>query len=221
MNREATIEAIAVGQPREIEFGGKKTLTSIFKSVVDGAVTIRKQNIDGDKQSDLSVHGGRDKAIYVYASDYYPSWMDDLGAPSLEPSQFGENLTVRGVTDSEVILGSKFQLGSAEAIVTQPRIPCFKLGIRLNDPTFPRRFWDTGRLGFYLRVEKEGLAEAGQSMQVVDRPSHGITVRDLYETVVSGSRRDATVALEVLPHLDAGWIRRLRAIATPKHGRTL
>jgi len=213
MNSAATIESIAVGRPREVQFGNKKTLTSIFKTVVDGPVSIRKLNIDGDKQADLSVHGGRDKAIYVYPSEYYASWASDLGAISLEPSQFGENLTVSGVTDSHVVLGSKFQLGTAKVTVTQPRIPCFKLGIRLNDATFPKQFWEAGRLGFYLRVENEGTAEAGQSLQLVDAPVHGITVRGLYKTVVTGNRRDANLALENLPRLDEGWIRRLRTIS--------
>ncbi len=219
MKTEAIIDSIAVGRPQEVEFDNKKTLTSIFKSCIDGPVSVRKLNIDGDVQSDLSVHGGRNKAIYVYSSDYYARWAHDLGATSLEPSQFGENLTVSGVTDSQVILGSTFQLGTAKVTVTQPRIPCFKLGLRLKDATFPKQFWDAGRLGFYLRVDNEGMTEAGQSLQKIEQPAHGITVRDLYEIVTIGKNREAGIALELLPHLDEGWRRRLRAISNSTSGR--
>jgi len=207
------VEKICVGTPQNIEFDGKRVRTSIFKSPVDGEVAVRQLNIDGDEQSDLTVHGGRDKAIYVYYSDYYDDWARELGEPILEDAQFGENLTITGGTDEQVLIGSRYRLGNTEVTVTQPRIPCFKLGVRLNDKAFPQKFWSAGRLGFYLRVESEGSIERGQSMDLIDEPSHGITVRGLYEIVTGGAAEDAANALATLAHLDDGWIRRLRQVA--------
>ena len=207
---------ICVGTPGDVEFNGKNIRPSIFKSPVDGKVTVREQNIDGDKQSDLTVHGGRDKAVYVYSSDYYEDWARELDPQPLQESQFGENLTISGGKDAQVVIGSRYRIGGAEVTVTQPRIPCYKLGVRLNDKTFPQRFWSAGRLGFYLRVESEGSIERGQYMDLIDEPDHGITIRNLYEIVTSGSPADATSALDILPHIDAGWIRRLRKVVRIK-----
>ena len=206
------ITRICVGRPKAVEFDGKQIQTSIFKSPVEGMVAVREDNIVGDQQSDLTVHGGRDKAIYVYSENYYEDWARELDVENLEDSQFGENLTITGGTDREVVIGSRYRLGEIEVTVTQPRIPCFKLGVRLNDATFPRKFWAAGRLGFYLRVDLEGKIECGQSMKLLSEPSHGITIRHLYETVTGGRSDDATIALRTLPDLDAGWLRRLRLI---------
>lgn len=207
---------ICVGTPEDVEFNGKHIRTSIFKSPVDGKVAVRQQNIDGDRQSDLTEHGGRDKAIYVYSSDYYEDWAKEIDPQPLQDSQFGENLTISGGTDEQVVIGSRYRLGNAEVTVTQPRIPCYKLGVRLNDKTFPQRFWSVGRLGFYLRVEMEGAIERGQRMDLIDEPDHGITIRNLYEIVTGGSIDEATNALDTLPHIDVGWIRRLRKVVKIK-----
>ena len=210
---------ICVGTPKDIEFDGKRVQTSIFKLPVDGKVAVRQLNIDGDRQSDLSVHGGRDKAIYVYSVDYYADWAGELGPDPLQDSQFGENLTITGGTDERVVIGSRYRLGDAEVTVTQPRIPCFKLGVRLNNKTFPHKFWAAGRLGFYLRVEMEGSIECGQCMDLIDEPGHGITIRKLYRIVINGTPDDAANALGQLSHIDDGWIRRLRRVAENKAGR--
>lgn len=204
---------VSVGQPKEVEFEGKRALTSIFKSPVEGKVAVRLQNIDGDRQSDLTVHGGRDKAIYVYSIDYYEAWARELGVESLQISQFGENLTVSGSRDSEVRIGSRFRLGDIEATVTHPRLPCFKLGIRMNDKTFPKTFWDRGRLGFYLRVEKEGSLGQGDPIELIEQPEHDITIQKLFEIAKNGEPDDAVDAIDNLAHLDSGWMRRLRHIA--------
>ncbi len=173
---------------------------------------VRTCNIDGDRQADLNVHGGRDKAIYVYSKDNYDYWNRKLRIQIDEDSQFGENLTASGGTDQQIVIGSRYQLGDAEVTVTQPRIPCFKLGIRWNDKTFPRQFWSVGRLGFYLRVEKEGLIERSQPFTLVSSPGHGITVRRLYEVVTNHEVEPALNALNALKHLDEGWTSRLRKI---------
>ena len=203
------VERICIGTPKAVEFDGKTVRTSIFKSPVAGKVAVRKQNIVGDRQSDLTVHGGRDKAIYVYSTDYRDDWANELGVETLEDSQFGENLSVTAGTDEQVVIGSRYRLGDVELTVTQPRIPCFKLGIRVNDKAFPQRFWALGRLGFYVRVDVEGSIEQGQNMSLIDEPAHGITVRRLYGIVTGGRADDATLALDTLLHLDDGWRRRL------------
>lgn len=203
------IERICVGLPRTVEIDGESVRTSIFKSPVSESVAVSKQNIAGDRQADLTVHGGRDKAIYVYSTDYHQVWAGELGVGTLEDSQFGENLSVTGCTDEQVVIGSRYRLGDVEVTVTQPRIPCFKLGIRLNDRTFPQRFWAAGRLGFYARVDTEGSIAQGQAVELVDKPGHGISIRSLYDIVTSGRAEDARFALDTLVDLDDGWLRRL------------
>lgn len=193
-----------------MQLGGKQVTTSIFKSPVNETRAVSNLNIDGDQQSDLTVHGGRNKAIYVYSDSYRALWEQELGVSPLEPSQFGQNLTISDGADDTITIGATYCINNILAVVTQPRIPCFKLGIRMNDATFPNRFWTTGRLGFYLRVEQRGTIATGQTLELVDAPSHGITVRRLYDIVSGGSSDDAAFALDNLPLLDEGWIRRLR-----------
>ena len=208
---------LSVGRPKHVEFEGRRVETSIFKIPVDGRVPVGLLNIAGDEQSDLSVHGGRDKAIYAYSYDYYSDWAQLLGKGELEDAQFGENITVAGCRDTEVLIGARYRIGELEAIVAQPRIPCFKLGIRMNDKSFPKLFWETGRLGFYLRIEKEGSISRDDEIRLLHRPEHGITVRKLFETINDGRPEDALNAIDHLPHLDSGWIRRLRHVAGNRH----
>ena len=213
------IKQISVGLPGNFRFDGRNVTTSIFKSPVDGKVEAGYHNLAGDRQSDLKVHGGRDKAMYAYSQDYYPAWADDLGLAELEPAQFGENLAVTGGMDSDVVIGASYAVGSAEVTVTQPRIPCFKLGIRLNNIEFPRLFWEKGRLGFYLRVEKEGALQNGDIFKLIHKPGHGISVQDLWAAVVHRDAAVASQALEQLQYLDGGWIRRLEVITrAAEHG---
>ena len=212
----ATIASIAVGRPTAINHNGKDVLTAIFKSPVTGRVAVSLGNIDGDGQADLSVHGGRDKAVYAYPQCHYTHWAAILGRDTLDVSQFGENLTVTELDETNVVIGDRYRAGTVVMVVAQPRIPCFKLGIRVGDAAFPKRFLASGRLGFYLRVEREGEFAAGDAIERLERPEHGITVHDLWQTVFdSGNARvDATRCLELLPHIDAGWVRRLRNIAS-------
>ena len=205
---------VSVGKPKEVMLSGRPVLTSIFKSPVEGDVKATFQNLEGDRQADLSVHGGRDKAIYIYSHDYYADWAKLLKRDSLEAAQFGENLTVRGLVDEDVVVGDKYRIGGVIVTVTQPRIPCFKLGLRLSDQLAPKLFWETGKLGFYVRVEQEGFLKRGDGITQIERPDHNITLRSLWETVTQGNPQRAGHALGALQHLDDGWIRRLTKLAT-------
>jgi len=203
------IAKVCVGGPTSINVDGKTVHTGIFKSRVEGSVEVKSFNLAGDGQADLTVHGGRDKAIYAYSQEHYLYWAKELGVDALEDAQFGENLTVAGLSENEVVIGDSYKMGTAIVTVTQPRLPCFKLGIRMGDKSFPKRFLDSGRLGMYLRVVEEGALQCGDTIDLIDRPGHGITLHDLWRTIFHNDG-DAQLALEHLPHLDAGWLRRLR-----------
>ena len=169
-----TVESLNVGQPREVEVNGHSVLTAIWKDPVDGRLAVRGVNLVGDDQADRTVHGGPDKAIYAYAAEDSEWWEAELGRP-LEPAPFGENLTVRGLPVSEAVIGERWAVGSALLEVAQPRLPCFKLGLRMGNRLFPRRFAAAGRPGAYLRVIDEGDIGAGDRIDVVHRPEHGVT----------------------------------------------
>jgi MOSC domain-containing protein YiiM len=206
----ALVTSICVGTPQIVRFEGKSTETSIFKTAVNGPVVVSERNIAGDSQADLSAHGGRNKAVYAYPEANYQYWLAVLGR-NLELSQFGENLTVRGVTEKCVVIGDRYRVGNCELTVTQPRLPCFKLGIRLNDSEFPAAFLTSGRLGFYLRVEKPGVIQCHDAFHLIERPQHGISLFALWSAVfkVPNNPTISALALEQLRHLDSGWRRRL------------
>jgi MOSC domain-containing protein YiiM len=150
------IVSVNVGQPRDVLWRGAMVSTAIFKEPVAGRVRVSRANLEGDRQADLTVHGGADKAVYVYPSEHYPAWERELGRP-LAPGAFGENMTVSGLPlEGEICIGDRLRAGSAEFLVVQPRLPCFKLGIRFNDPGMLRRFLVSGRTGYYLRVVTDG-----------------------------------------------------------------
>ena len=181
---------------------------------MDGIVAVNLLHLDGDGQADLKAHGGRNKAIYVYPGCHYETWEKELGTGSLDAAQFGENLTVSGMSETNVIIGSRYKLGTAQVTVTQPRLPCFKLGVRMNDPSFPNKFISSGRLGFYLRVEEVGQLQAGDTFTLLDRPAHGISVHNLWQFVFGEEPMDggAERVLHNLSRLDSGWRRRLRQL---------
>src|SRR5947199_1752485 len=170
--------SVNVGLPREIEWKGKVVRTSIFKTPVMGRVRVARLNLERDQQSDLSVHGGIDKAVYAYPSEHYPFWRRELPGADLPWGVFGENFTTEGLLEETVHIGDRFRVGSAEFVVTQPRMPCFKLGIRFNRPDIVKRFLQSGRSGFYLAVLKEGEVTAGDSIEFLARGENGITVAD-------------------------------------------
>src|SRR5262245_53588811 len=182
--------SVNVGLPREVEWDGRIIRTSIFKTPVAGRVVVRKINLDGDEQSDLTVHGGVDKAVYVYPSEHYAFWREELPDADLSWGAFGENFTTEGaLDDSAVHIGDRFRIGSAEFVVTQPRIPCFKLGIRFGRADMVKRFLHSGRNGFYLAVAKEGEVSAGDSIQVLARDENGVTVTDIVQLYTSDAAK--------------------------------
>jgi MOSC domain-containing protein YiiM len=198
--------SVNVGRPREIQWKGKIVRTSIFKAPVIGRVRVSKLNIDGDQQSDLSVHGGIDKAVYAYPSEHYPFWRQELPGTNLPWGAFGENLTTEGLLEETTRIGDRFRVGSAEFVVTQPRMPCFKLGIRFGRPDIVKRFLQSGRSGFYFAVAKEGELAPGDSMELLERDDHNVTVAD----VVNLYGRDAANQqmlrrVSELPSLPKSW----------------
>lgn len=152
--------AVNLAAPKRIEYRGRQVWTGIFKHPVQWRVMARKLGLDGDGQADLEAHGGIDKAIYAYTIENYCYWQAELNRPEMSYGQFGENLTVDNMPDDEVCIGDIFRIGEALVQVTQPRVPCFKLGIKMESQDFPRRFLPSGRVGFYLRVLEEGTVGA-------------------------------------------------------------
>jgi MOSC domain-containing protein YiiM len=171
--------SVNVGLPREIEWRGQLVRTSIFKAPVPGRVRVSAFNLEDDKQSDLSVHGGVDKAVYAYPSEHYPFWREELPGVDLPWGIFGENFTTEGVLEETVHIGDRLQVGSAEFVVTQPRMPCYKLAIRFDRPDIVKRFLRSGRTGFYLAVIREGEVIAGDPIKLLARDEHGVTVDDV------------------------------------------
>src|SRR4051794_1276482 len=174
-----SVISLNVGLPREVEWRGQTVRTSIFKSPVDRRLQVTKLNVAGDEQSDLSVHAGIDKAVYVYPSEHYEYWRGEYPQMELPWGMFGENLTIKGLLEENVRIGDRFRVGSAEFVVTQPRMPCFKLGIRFGRPDILKRFLRSGLTGFYLAVTLEGEVGAGDSIEFIEQADGGLTVADV------------------------------------------
>lgn len=169
------VVAVNVGQPRTIDWHGRAVTTAIWKQPVDGRVQLRGFNIDGDDQADRRVHGGPTKAVYAYAAEDYGWWGAVLGT-TLEPGTFGDNLTVTGVDLAACVVGERWRIGSASLRVTEPRIPCFKLGARMADARFVERFADAARPGTYLAIDSVGELGAGDPIELLHRPDHQVTI---------------------------------------------
>jgi len=193
------IVSVNVGPIREVGWRGTTVRTGIWKEPVGArAVALRGVNLDGDDQADRRVHGGADKAVYAYAEEDYRYWADEEGVRT-QPGLFGENLTTRGMELRSAVVGERWRIGSALLEVAQPRLPCFKLGIRMDDPHFPRRFLAAARPGAYLRIIEEGELRAGDAIDLVDRPDHGITLRHMVEALRDRGRAAALLRAPRLP----------------------
>jgi MOSC domain-containing protein YiiM len=171
--------SVCVGEPREVVVDDRLVRTSIFKSPVTGRIPIHHNNLAGDAQSDLSVHGGRAKAIYAYPHEHYAFWREQLPDVELRPGHFGENLTIEGLLEEDVHVGDRLKIGSAELLVTQPRLPCYKLGIRFGRADMVKRFLASRRTGFYLAVAVEGDLGIGDPIEIVERHPAAISIPEL------------------------------------------
>lgn len=200
--------SVNVGMPRPVDTPHGPVLTGIFKSPTDERIRVRKHNLEGDGQADLSAHGGENKAVYGYPFEHYAAWAEELGRKDLVPGQFGENLTTRGLLETEVGIGDVFRVGTAVLQVSQPRSPCFKLGIRMKDPKFVKTFLRSGRPGFYFRVVSEGALRRGDSLERIERGDTGITVHELWDLTFGTAKDDARLALAMtIPTLGPEWRR--------------
>ena len=199
--------SVNVGLPREVEWNGRTVRTSIFKAPVPGRMQVRKLNLDGDQQSDLTVHGGVDKAVYVYPSEHYAFWRRELPNADLNSGAFGENFTTEGALDDQAVhIGDRFRIGSAEFVVTQPRMPCFKLGIRFGRPDMVKRFMHSGRNGFYFSVAKEGEVAAGDSIELLMRDENGVTIADIVDLYTAdATEQDLLQRVSELTALPESW----------------
>jgi len=171
--------SVSVGLPRDVEWHHRTVRTSIWKEPVAGRVPLTTLNLEGDRQSDLSVHGGRNKAVYIYPSEHYEYWRHELPGIDLPWGSFGENLTTEGLLETEVRIGDRLRIGSAELFVTQPRMPCYKLGIRFGHDGMVRKFLQSRRSGFYVAVAREGDVGDGDRIDLTDREENGMTVGEI------------------------------------------
>jgi MOSC domain-containing protein YiiM len=197
--------SVNVGQPRAVDWKGRTVTTGIFKEPVEGTVPVRRLNLDGDRQADLSVHGGPDKAVYAYPSEHYPYWRGEYPDHDLSWAGFGENLTTEGWLEDAVHIGDRFRVGTAEMIVVQPRMPCFKLGIRFGRDDIIPHFLESDRPGFYLRVLEEGDVAAGDPMVRTAEDPRRVSVVDIVHLYLGRGDRDLlkrAVQVEALP---ASW----------------
>jgi MOSC domain-containing protein YiiM len=195
--------SLNVGQVREVEWLGRLVTTGIFKYPIAGRAVLRGVNFDGDDQADRTVHGGPDKAVYAYAREDYEFWHENerIDTPA---GLFGENLTVEGLDLSAAVVGERWRVGSTVLEVAQPRLPCYKLGLRMGDPDFPQRFLAASRMGAYLRVIEEGDVGAGDGVRVIYKPVQSVTLREMVE--VLHDHRKAASLLRA-PRLPDFWRR--------------
>jgi MOSC domain-containing protein YiiM len=198
--------AISVGKPREVQWRGRGVETSIFKTPVSGRVRVKRLNVDGDQQSDLSVHGGADKAVYAYPAEHYDFWRRELPDPELPWGTFGENFTTEGLLEEDVWIGDRYRVGSVEVVVTQPRMPCYKLAIRFGDPDMVKRFLQSRRSGFYFAVEREGEVGAGDTIERLARDERRLTVADVVALYAKDSANQPLLeTASDHPSLPAAW----------------
>jgi MOSC domain-containing protein YiiM len=206
--------SVNVGLPRNVLWKGKVVTTGIFKEPVEGRVMLRRINLDGDAQADLAVHGGAHKAAYAYPVEHYDFWRRELPGRELPFGMFGENLTTEGLSEDEVCIGDRFRIGEAELVATQPRLPCFKLGLKFGRDDMAKRFLASGRTGFYFAVLREGLLGAGDAIERTARESHRIRVADITRLYMQNSYDEDD--LETLQHasrveaLPENWRRHFR-----------
>jgi MOSC domain-containing protein YiiM len=200
----ARVLSVSVGTAREFEYNGRPARSAIWKSPVAGRIKARGVNLEGDDQADRNAHGGPDKAVYAYAVEDARWWEHEIGR-SLVYGEFGENLTTEGIDVNDALVGERWEVGTTVLEVSEPRVPCWRLGVRMNDQMFPRRFTQALRPGSYLRLIVEGDVGAGDVIRVVEKPDHGLTVRDVFR-IYTRDRGEAEHLLAV-PQMSESWKR--------------
>ena len=195
--------SVNVALPRTVTWKGRTVQTGIFKTPTNGRVRVRRLNLEGDRQADLSVHGGPDKAIYAYPSEHYDYWRGEFPAMELPWGMFGENFTTMGMLEGEVNVGDTFGIGTAMVMVTQPRVPCYKLAAKFGREDIVKRFLASGRSGYYLKVMQEGEVGAGDVIELISRDGHAVTVADVANIYRDGTDKlgllQRVVQVEALP----------------------
>ncbi len=187
--------SVNVGLPRKVIFNGQTITTAIFKDPVNGPIMLRRLNLDGDRQADLTVHGGVDKAVYSYPAEHYGYWRKQFPNMDLEWGLFGENFTTEGLIEDTVNVGDQFQVGSAKIVASQPRMPCYNLGVRFGTMDIIRRFLASGRPGIYFRVLEEGEVQTGDRIEITKKDKNNVTVKDIVRLYVY---RDDTGNIETM-----------------------
>jgi len=194
--------SVNVGTAREFEYGGRPAKSAIWKAPAVGRIAARGVNLDGDDQADREAHGGPDKAVYAYAVEDFRWWEQEIGR-SLAYGEFGENLTTKGIEVNDALVGERWEIGSTVLEVSEPRIPCWRFGVRMNDKKFPRRFSEALRPGPYLRIVVEGDVGADDEIRVVERPDHHLTIRDVFRIYTRD--RDEVERLLAVRQLSESW----------------
>lgn len=198
--------SVNVSQPKEVLHNGKRIKTGIFKEPVSGRTMMRRLNLDGDGQGDPTVHGGIHKAVYVYPIEHYDYWKQALGRDDLTYGKFGENLTVEGMSEDTVHIGDVFRIGEALVEVSQPRVPCFKLGIKMGNPQIVKPFLESKRVGFYVRVLEEGEVDAGDTIERTKVGAGQMTVKEIVHLRhLDNTNTGAAEKAANLPALTPSW----------------
>ena len=210
--------SVSVGAIREFEFSGRPAKSAIWKSPAAGRISAEGVNLDGDDQSDRKAHGGPDKAVYAYAVEDARWWELKIGR-SFAYGEFGENLTTEGIEVNDALVGERWEIRTTVLEVSEPRIPCWRLGVRMKDPIFPRRFAEAMRPGAYLRIVVEGSVGAGDEIRVAERPSHELTIQDVSRIYTRD--RDEVERLLAVPQMSGSWRRWAKDFLQRTKGRPL
>ena len=189
------IVSLNVGLPRQVVWHGRRVLTGIFKNPVEGRVTLRKLNLENDRQADLTVHGGEHKAVYCYPITHYRYWREELPETALPMGAFGENFTVDSFSEDSIHVGDRFSVGTAEVIVTQPRMPCYKLGIRFQADDMVKKFLVSRRTGLYLAVTREGEVGAGDEIRPIGEDENAVPVSAITHLYIAKEYDEEDIAL--------------------------
>jgi len=196
-----------VGRPKEVPYQGKTVTTSIFKEEVFGSIKVNFLNLEGDQQSDLKVHGGTNKAVYAYPFEHYAFWEEKRSDLKFQAGLFGENLSITGLDEDSVSVGDVFRIGSVVFEATSPRLPCFKLGIKMNDPSFIRDFMQAERTGFYFKVLEEGVLEAGNAIERVSEDPYQLSIREVTRLYTVERENKALLEKAInTPSLPSDWV---------------